>query len=144
MSDELQFVDTNILIYAHDRSAGAKHEKARELIEGLWESNNGCLSVQVLQEFYINVTRKIGKPLNPEIAKSIVADLGQWTIHSPSAEDILDAITLQQRYGLSFWDAMMLASAIRLGCAVVWSEDLNDGQIYDGVKVNNPFLNKNQ
>ncbi len=139
MSDDLQFVDTNILIYAHDKSAGPKHEQARALLESLWENDHGCLSIQVLQEFYINVTRKIAKPLDLETAKSIVADLGLWTTHSPNVDDVLEAITVQQRYSLSFWDAMILASAARLGCGVVWSEDLNDGQEYDGVKVVNPF-----
>ena len=139
MSDDLQFVDTNILIYAHDKSAGTKHERARALLESLWEDDNGCLSIQVLQEFYINVTRKIAKPLDSETAKSIVADLGQWTTHAPNVDDVLEAITVQQRYGLSFWDAMILASAARLGCGVLWSEDLNDVQEYDGVKVVNPF-----
>ncbi len=139
MSDDLQFVDTNILIYAHDKSAGTKHERARALLESLWENDNGCLSIQVLQEFYINVTRKIARPLDSESAKSIVADLGQWTTHAPNVDDVLEAITVQQRYGLSFWDAMILASAARLGCGVLWSEDLNDGQEYDGVKVVNPF-----
>src|SRR3972149_2724846 len=113
MSDELQFVDTNVLIYAHDKSAGAKHEQARTLVEDLWEAGNGCLSIQVLQEFYVNVTRKIARPLDSETAKSIVADLGQWAIHSPDVGDVLDAIAAQQKHGLSFWDAMIVISAAR-------------------------------
>lgn len=141
MSDEPQpqFVDTNVLIYAHDQSAGAKHERASALLKELWENSNGCLSVQVLQEFYVNVTRKIAKPLDVDTAKRVIADLGQWTVHSPNVEDVVEAIDAQGRFKLSFWDSMIITSAARLGCSIVWSEDLNDGQNYDGVKVINPF-----
>ena len=136
----LQFVDTNILIYAHDRSAGGKHTRAGELIQDLWRSGSGCLSVQVLQEFYVNVTQKVPKPLPPEVAGEIIADLSVWQVHRPGVADILDAIRLQGRYQLSFWDAMIVASAIQLGCQTIWSEDLNPGQVYDQVAVASPFL----
>ncbi len=141
MSDEPQpqFVDTNVLIYAHDKSAGAKYERASALLKELWENGNGCLSVQVLQEFYVNVTRKIAKPLDVDTAKRVIADLGQWTVHSPNVEDVVEAIGAQGRFKLSFWDSMIITSAARLGCDIVWSEDLNDGQSYDDVKVINPF-----
>ena len=139
MSDRPQFVDTNILIYAHDRSAGTKHERARALLTELWESGDGCLSIQVLQEFYVNITRKVARPLPPDTARQIIADLGHWTVHSPTVDDVLNAIALQERHGLSFWDAMIVASAIQLGCLVLWSEDLNDGQEYDGARIVNPF-----
>jgi len=139
MSDRPQFVDTNILIYAHDRSAGTKHERARALLTELWESGDGCLSIQVLQEFYVNITRKVARPLPPDTARQIIADLGHWTVHSPTVDDVLNAIALQERHGLSFWDAMIVASAMQLGCLVLWSEDLNDGQEYDGARIVNPF-----
>ncbi len=135
----LQFVDTNILIYAHDLSAGHKHTRARNLIRELWESGEGCLSVQVLQEFYVNVTQKVPRPLAANVAASIIADLSAWQIHRPGAEDILDAIRLQNRYQTSFWDAMIIASAIQLGCQSIWSEDLNPGQVYDTITVLSPF-----
>jgi predicted nucleic acid-binding protein len=139
-TSNLQFVDTNILIYAHDRSAGGKHTRAGELIQDLWRSGAGCLSVQVLQEFYVNVTQKVPKPLSPEVAGQIIADLSVWQVHRPGVADILDAIRLQGRYQLSFWDAMVVASAIQLGCQTLWSEDLNPGQAYDQVTVASPFL----
>jgi predicted nucleic acid-binding protein len=135
----LQFVDTNILIYAHDISAGQKHSRARELIRDLWQSAEGCLSVQVLQEFYVNVTQKVAKPLPAETAAQIIADLSVWEVHCPKTEDVLGAIRLQKRYQLSFWDAMIVASALQLGCQVLWSEDLNAGQVYDQVEVQSPF-----
>ncbi len=136
----LQFVDTNILIYAHDRSAGGKHTRAGELIQDLWRSGAGCLSVQVLLEFYVNVTQKVPKPLPPEVAGQIIADLSVWQVHRPGVADILDAIRLQGRYQLSFWDAMIVASANQLGCQTIWSEDPNPRQVYDLVTVASPFL----
>jgi len=137
---KLQFVDTNVLVYAHDLSAAAKHQAARALIQELWESGNGCVSVQVLQEFYVNVTRKVPKPLESQTAAHIVADLARWTVHAPDVEDVLEAIAIQRRHQISFWDAMIVASAVQLGCDVVWSEDLNAGQVYEGVRVVSPFV----
>ena len=141
MSDPsaLQFVDTNILIYAQDRSAGAKHLQAKKLLQDLWHTHAGSLSIQVTQEFYVNVTRKVAKPLSPALAARIIADLSVWNVHRPGVEDVLDAIGLQTRYQLSFWDAMIIVSAQQLGCKTLWSEDLNSGQVYDGVTVRNPF-----
>jgi predicted nucleic acid-binding protein len=135
----LQFVDTNILIYAHDVSAGQKHTQAKELLHDLWQSEEGCLSIQVLQEFYVNVTRKVDKPLSAEAAAQIIADLSVWQVQCPGIDDVLDAIHLQRRYQISFWDAMILASALQLGCQVLWSEDLNPGQIYGDLQVRSPF-----
>jgi predicted nucleic acid-binding protein len=133
-----QFVDTNILIYAYDRSAGSKHERARELIAELWLSKRGCLSVQVLQEFYVVATRKL-VPIAPADLRMILSDLALWRVHAPGAADVLAAADLHQRYQVSYWDAMILLSAARLGCGVVWSEDLNPGQAYQRVRVMNPF-----
>lgn len=135
-----QFVDTNVLIYAHDPSAGDKHLRASALIEELWSARTGCLSTQVLQEFYVNVTRKVARPLSPEVAAEIIAALGQWEVHRPNVEDMIEAISLQTRHKISFWDALILTSAQRLECKTLWSEDLNPGQDYRGVVVQNPFL----
>jgi predicted nucleic acid-binding protein len=134
-----QFVDTNILVYAYDRSAGRKHAIAVQLLEQCWENGNGCLSIQVLQEFYVNVTRKIASPLDHQTARQIVADLVYWRLHIPVASDLLQAIDFHQTYRLSFWDAMVLQSAVRLGCKRLLSEDLSHGQIYGDVEVINPF-----
>jgi predicted nucleic acid-binding protein len=134
-----QFVDTNVLIYAHDLSAGDKHARARELIQELWVSGEGCLSIQVLQEFYVNVTQKVAKPLRPDVAAQIIADLGAWEVHRPGVEDVLDAVRLHNQHQISFWDAMIIVSAIQLGCLTLWSEDLNPGQVYDQVTIASPF-----
>ena len=138
-ADPLQFVDTNVLIYAHDRSAGSKHERAKQLLRGLWENRKGCLSVQVLQEFYVNITQKVPELLAPEAAAQLIADLSTWQVHQPGEKVLLEAIDLQNRYRLSFWDAMILASAMALGCEILWSEDLNSKQSYATVSVRNPF-----
>ncbi|HOU12565.1 MAG TPA: PIN domain-containing protein [Anaerolineae bacterium] len=135
-----QFVDTNVLVYAHDVSAGMKHTRARRLLQTLWKSKQGCMNIQVLQEFYANITRKVTAPLSAAETVRIIQELAAWKIHTPEVNDILEAIRVQQRYHLSFWDAMIVWSAARLGCAILWSEDLNHGQIYEGVQVQNPFV----
>ena len=139
MSGYHRFVDTNVLVYAHDDSAGDKRDQARALVEQLWAARDGCLSVQVLQEFFVTATRKIAKPLNAETAKEIVADYSRWHLHIPAADDVLAAIGIHQRTGISFWDAMIVRSAAEIGCEVLYSEDLNAGQEYSGVRVENPF-----
>ena len=138
MSGNRRFVDTNILVYAHDDSAGVKRDQARALVEQLWESRDGCLSVQVLQEFFVSVTRKIAKPLDAETAKEIIADLSRWHVHVPASGDVLGAIGIHQRTGISFWDAMIVRSAAEMGCDVLYSEDLNTGQEDSGVLAENP------
>ena len=134
------FVDTDVVLYAFDTGAGEKRDKALALFGDLWRTGNGCLSVQVLQEFYVNATRKLSSPLPSETAKRIVASLSRWEVHAPTTEDVLQAIDLQKRDRLSFWDAMIVGSAGKLGCRVIYSEDLNAGQVIAGVRVVNPFL----
>ena len=137
------FLDTNILVYAFDRSAGKKHNLASTLVQSCWKNENGCLSIQVLQEFFVTMTRKIAAPLEHSIVRQIVSDLAQWRLHSPSATDLLQAIDLQQNYQLSFWDAQVIQSAASLGCKHLFSEDLNHSQLYGSVQVINPFMDQN-
>ena len=136
---DYHFIDTNVLVYTHDHSAGVKHKQAKALVQTLWESGAGCLSIQVLQELFVTITRKVPQPLSIEAATQIIADLGTWRIHEPHVEDIIGAIRLQRRYKISFWDAMIIQSAAQLGCRVLWSEDLNAGQEYQKVRVRSPF-----
>ena len=133
------FLDTNVLVYAYDRTAGYKHTLAAQLVAECWENQNGCLSMQVLQEFFVTVTRKIASPLDHQTARQIVADLANWRLQSPVADDLLQAIDLQHSYQLSFWDAMIVQSAARLGCKQLLSEDLNHEQVVGNVRVINPF-----
>src|SRR5437016_6312935 len=118
-----QFVDTNVLLYAHDATSGDKHVRARDLLSHLWDQGGACLSIQVLQEFYVVATRKLTRPLARAEARRIVELLSHWRAFAPTAADVVAAIDLQERVGSSFWDAMILHAAARLGCAVLWSED---------------------
>ncbi|MDR3573278.1 MAG: PIN domain-containing protein [Anaerolineaceae bacterium] len=137
---EPEFIDSNILIYAHDVSAGAKHTAAKELVQRLWETGSGCLSVQVLQEFYEIITRKVANPIPADMAAEIIRDLRYWHICTPTIDDVLGAIDLQHRYHTSFWDAMVIQTAACMDCRVLWSEDLANDQVYGGVQVKNPFI----
>ena len=139
MSGNRQFVDTNILVYAHDVTAGDKHSRARALVEELWGTRQGCLSVQVLQEFFVTTTRKIPKPLEAQAAAQIIDDLAHWHVHTPGVTDVRAAIDIHRRTGASFWDAMILRSAQELRCHILHTDDLSAGQQYDGVEVRNPF-----
>ncbi len=132
-----EFVDTNVLIYAFDRSAGQKRVIAAELVERLWSERAGCVSLQILQEFYVTATRKLELPAAD--AARQVERLGQWVVHRPSFEDVLSAIELHRRKQVAFWDALVLRSAMKLGCSILWSEDLSDGQKWDSVVARNPF-----
>jgi predicted nucleic acid-binding protein len=133
------FVDTNILLYAHDRSAGLKHERARQLIERLWTSGQGVLSTQVLQELCINLRRRIARPLPVEEVRQIIQDYLSWEIINTPAS-ILQALEIEVRYQTSFWDALILQAAESSGAAVLYSEDLATGQKYGVVQVTNPLL----
>lgn len=133
------FVDTNILVYAEDRDAKAKHDIARDLVLDLWNDRQGVLSVQVLQEFYVTVTRKLKKPLRATDALDVVREYLTWTVVENTKSLLVQAIDLQQRAQLSFWDAMVVQAAIQAGCDRLYSEDLNAGQRFDSVIVVNPF-----
>jgi predicted nucleic acid-binding protein len=138
MSDKC-FVDTNVLVYAHDSTAGDRHTKARALVERLWHDRTGVLSTQVLQELYVNVRRKARHPLPRTEARALVADYLRWDIVVNTGESILDAIEIEQRFGLSFWDALIVQAAQMAGVATLYSEDMAAGQTYGTVRVVNPF-----
>lgn len=134
----MEFVDTNILLYAYF-GAGEKRDVASELVDRLWHERRGAISIQVLQEFYVNATRKAAKTANPEVAVDTLKSLARWRVHSPLPDDVIAAATLSSRYQLSFWDAMIVRSAAELRCDTLWTEDLNDGQVIEGVRLSNPF-----
>ncbi len=134
------FLDTNIFIYAHDSSAREKHKISKEIVVDLWTSGLGLVSTQVLQEFFVNITSKIPKPLDVKLAKEIVKDFLKWDVVVNDGESILEAIEIHLRYKYSFWDSMIVGAAIRGGATLLLSEDLSDGQTIDSVKIKNPFL----
>lgn len=133
------FVDTNILLYAEDRDAKSKHERSRDLVLELWDNRDGVVSVQVLQEFYVNATRKLKKPLSTSKALEIVEEYLTWTVVENTSALLTAAIRLQTKAQLSFWDAMIVQAAIEAGCERMYSEDLNHGQRYGSLIVVNPF-----
>jgi predicted nucleic acid-binding protein len=137
MSDRT-FVDTNVLIYAHDSDAKSKREVARHILAELWSSRTGVLSMQVLQEFYVNVTRKIAVPLPKSAAREIASSYAIWCIEITPAE-ILSAFQIEDQSKIGFWDALIVASAIKCGASRILSEDLNPGQMIAGVRIENPF-----
>ncbi|MCU7846645.1 MAG: PIN domain-containing protein [Candidatus Thiodiazotropha sp. (ex Lucinoma kastoroae)] len=134
------FVDTNILIYAYDLASGGKRKNAAEAVKTLWDQGNGVLSTQVLQEFYVNVTRKIGHPISPDKARSILATYLAWQVEVIKPDHMLWASEIQERHKISFWDAMIVVAAIQSGALKILTEDLNHGQLIEGVLVENPFI----
>src|SRR5262245_35519345 len=116
-----EFVDANILVYAFDASAGDKQTRAESLLARLWASQSGCLSVQVLQEFFVVVTAKVPRPLSVSIAAERIREFAAWLVFAPTAADVLAAINLQQDAKIAFWDAMIVHAAIESGCETLWS-----------------------
>lgn len=133
------FVDTNILMYAHDAAAGEKHLRAKALVEELWESRAGVVSTQVLQELAVNLRRKAAKPLDAKTTREIVSDYLVWQVVVNSGESILEALELESRFQISFWDALIVQAAQASGAEILYSEDLSDGQAYGSVRVVNPL-----
>jgi predicted nucleic acid-binding protein len=133
------FVDTNVLVYAHDASAVEKHEIAKSLIDELWIEKTGVLSTQVLQEFYVTVRRKVPKPVNISTAKRWISDYLNWTIIENDGITLLRAMDVEQRYQIAFWDATIIQAATQADVTLLYSEDLNHGQLYGKVRVENPF-----
>lgn len=133
------FVDTNILIYAHDIDAGRKHRIAAEIIKELWENRLGVLSTQVLQEFYVNVTRKILNPLPSMEARKIIREYFVWQVEENHVNSILKASELEERHKISFWDALIVVAARQANVSKILTEDLNPGQLLEGIFIENPF-----
>ena len=134
------FVDTNILVYAYDRGAGDKHVHAQSVVEDLWEEGNGVLSTQVLQEFYVNVRRKARRPISITSARSLVADYMAWDPIVNDGTSILEAMDIERRHKVSFWDALIIVAAQKGEVDVILSEDFSHGQKFGAVQVLNPFV----
>jgi predicted nucleic acid-binding protein len=137
MGDDRIFVDTNILVYAHDRTAGERHDRAKDLVRRLWDHvPRPSLSIQVLQELYVNLRRKGIAAME---ARETVLDYLSWDVQQNDTELLQDAMQAADRWQLSFWDATVIAAARRARARVLWTEDLGDGQEYDGVRAVNPL-----
>lgn len=133
------FVDTNVLVYAHDASEARKQPVARVLLEELWASRSGALSTQVLQEFYVVATRKFDPPMSRPAAREIVALYGTWPLVRTDLPLILAASQLEERHALSFWDALIVEAARRVGATRLVTEDLQGERRIGGVRIENPF-----
>ena len=133
------FVDTNILVLAHDITQGTKHERARELVNSLWESGDGVLSTQVLQELCVAVRRKAARPLSAENTRKLIEDYVKWPVVVNTAESVLEALDLESRYQISFWDALIVQAAASCGAEILYAENLAEGQKYSEVRIVNPL-----
>jgi predicted nucleic acid-binding protein len=138
MSAGKVFLDANILVYAQDKDSPAKRRRSREIIAGLAAAGSGVISTQVLQEFYVVTTRKLG--VEPLTAKRILRTFSMFEIAQASPELIDDAIDCSILNGISFWDALIVAAAAATGCSTVYSEDMNPGQVIQGVRIENPLV----
>lgn len=134
------FVDTNLLVYAYDSSAGKKWEGAADLVSSLWENRTGVISTQVVQELFVILTQKVESPLPPAQAKEIIADLLHWPLVVNDADHILRAVDLQMTYRFSFWDSLILQAAISSQSDYLLSEDFQHGQVIESVTIWNPLL----
>jgi predicted nucleic acid-binding protein len=139
MSDRF-FVDTNLLVYAYDQATGGKHNLVVKLFRDLLAAGTGVLSTQVLQELAVSLRRKVAAPLSSSEVRKILSELQQdWEIFVNAPETILDALEIEERFRISFWDALILSAAQTSSATILYSEDLNHGQRYGDVRVVNPF-----
>ena len=138
MTDNI-FVDTNILVYAHDLDAGIKRETAKRWVTDLWEKHTGVLSTQVLQELYITLTRKLTAPLSMAAAKKILRSYLSWEVVVNEGPILLHAIDIEEANKISFWDALIVSAAYSKNCTMLLTEDLNHGQNIEGISIHNPF-----
>ena len=139
MNDDRVFVDTNVLVYSYDADAGQKHDTARSVLIDLWGSRTGAVSTQVLQEFYVTVTRNLPEPLAKRAARDVIDTYQAWPVHRPGVDDVIMASELEERHQLSFWDALVIVSAQRSGARTLLSEDLQDGRRVGELVIVNPF-----
>ena len=131
------FVDTNILFYAQDKSAGLKHERAAKIVADLWQSATGVLSTQVLQEFCFAV-RCVDRNRAIEDLRQWVKRYSEWEVVVNTSESVLNALGMESRYKISFWDALIVQAAQISQADVLYTEDLNDGRVFGSVRVVNP------
>jgi len=132
------FVDTNVLVYAHDIDAGRKQQTAENILFRLRQQRSGAVSMQVLQEFYTTATRKLAHSLSKQEARAIVEDFAYWCVATTPAE-ISHALRIEDEARINFWDAMIVAAAVKAGATRILSEDLSHGQTIAGVTIENPF-----
>lgn len=139
-SGSIVFVDTNVLLCAEDGADAEKHRLARDWLRALWLTRRGRVSVQVLNEFYVNATRKLQPAMSPGDARAEVRRYQRWAPWLNDHATVEAAWAVEARFGLSYWDALMVAAAQQQNCTAMLTEDLQHDQRFDGVRVVNPFL----
>jgi predicted nucleic acid-binding protein len=139
MSDRM-FIDTNILVYAHDADAGEKHAAAAKTVADLWKSKDGVISTQVLQELYVALTRKVASPVTRNTARRLIKNYLAWDLVVNDGAILLHASEIEENYRLSFWDGLIVAAAYAKNAAVILTEDLSHGQTIEGIRIQNPFI----
>ena len=139
----LTFIDTNILVYAHDRDGGARYDTAVALLKKLWDEHTGVLSAQVLAEFYQVATRKLKPAMHRAKARDLVAIYGEWCSTDTTAELLVSASVLEEMHKLSWWDSLIIEAALRSGATTLLSEDLQHGRRFGMLTVRNPFVENN-
>jgi predicted nucleic acid-binding protein len=138
-TNDIVFVDSNILIYAHDRSAGERRKRAADALGHLWDTRTGRLSIQVLQEFYSVATSKLRTSVGVAAAREVLRVYAPWVAVPTDVDTILRASEIAEMAQLSFWDSMIVAAAERTGANTLYTEDFNEGQIIAGVRIVNPL-----
>lgn len=135
----MKFLDTNILVYAYDIDEKSKHQTAKDILADCWNSRTGAISTQVLQEFYVTLTHKLSRKLPTNEVREIVRDFLSWPIYQIIPTDIAKASELEDQYGYTFWDSLVITAAQNASAEILYSEDMQDGQKLDDLKIINPF-----
>ena len=138
-TNDIVFVDTNILIYAHDKDAGVRWQRASQVMGTLWEARSGRVSVQVLQEFFAVATGKLKSAIGVATAREVIRNYSSWVAAPTGVDTVLRATEIAEIAQISFWDGMIVAAAERSGATKLYTEDLNDGQVIAGIRVINPL-----
>ncbi|CRK61681.1 hypothetical protein [Alloactinosynnema sp. L-07] len=133
------FVDTNVLVYAHDKGQGERSDIAESILRSLWESDTGIVSTQVLQEFYAEVTKKLNPPMPPAEARDLVIQYGPWCTQDTDLQLLVSASRLHQDHQVSWRDALIIEAALRSGASTLLTEDLHHGRIFGTLTVRDPF-----
>jgi len=135
----LTFVDTKVLVYAHDSTEPERRPVAQRLLLDLWNSGNGALSTQVLQEFYSTTTCRIRQPLRPAVARTAVAQYSEWRTVDTDPLLIISAARMAAEHSIAFWDALIIEAALRCDAYQLLTEDMQDGRRFGSLTVRNPF-----
>ena len=135
----MNFLDSNILVYAYDKTGKNRHKIAKDILMDCWNDRSGIVSTQVLQEFYATVTRKLPITLSRQEARGIIKELLSWSVYQLTPADVVVASEIEEQHTLSFWDSLIVVAAQNSGATTLISEDMQHGQQIGGLRIVNPF-----